>query len=336
MKKKLISLVQLCIGIGLIALIIWRMKATGNLVKIADAVHAAASNWPLLLLGFAVFFACILLCAIRWDVLLKAQGVRLPFGRILVLYFIGHFFSSFMLGATGGDVVKAYYVAKETSGKKTEVVSTVFIDRIIGLLAVIGLMVFMMLVRLPFFLAHRETKMAMVFSLTLLLLAVGGLLVVFHKNLFERWSFFRNLEGRTAFGEILQRAYNAFHLCFNQRGMIFKTIVLSLVNDLGFVMCAWLFGMALEVKLSFWNYLTIIPTIAAVSAVPLTPGGLGTREATAIYMFGIFNVPAASAFMISILLYFGVLLWAIVGGVIYTVWSSAFGWNVRDKEELQV
>jgi len=336
MKKKLISVIQLGIGIALIALIIWWMNARGDLAKITDAVHAAASNWPFLVLGFAVFFVCILLCAIRWDVLLRAQGLRLRFSRILVLYFIGHFFSSFMLGATGGDLVKAYYVAKETSGKKTEVVSTVFIDRIMGLLAIIGLMVFMLVVRLPFSLAHAETRMALAFSITLLTLAVVGLLLVFRQNLFERWSFFRNLEGKTTLGEILKKAYSAFHLCFNQRGVIFKTIVLSLVNHLAYVMCAWLFGMALEVRLSFWNYLTVVPPFAAFSTIPLTPGGLGTRELAAIYMFGVFNVPAASAFMISILLYCGVLMWAMVGGVIYTLWSSALGGTVRNKEELQL
>ena len=46
------------------------------------------------------------------------------------------FFNAFLLGSTGGDLLKAYYAARETHHKKTEAVVTVFVDRIIGLFSV--------------------------------------------------------------------------------------------------------------------------------------------------------------------------------------------------------
>ena len=98
-----------------------------------------------------------------------------------MLYFIGHFFNSFMPGATGGDFVKAYYASKESSHKKTEIVATVFIDRLVGLLYMIVMMLAIMTVRFRFFMEHRETRVAMAFNVALLAGAVVGLAVMLHR-----------------------------------------------------------------------------------------------------------------------------------------------------------
>jgi hypothetical protein len=58
---------------------------------------------------------------------------------------IAHFFNSFLLGSVGGDVLKAYYVARETHHKKTEAIITVVVDRIIGLFSMLILACIMML-----------------------------------------------------------------------------------------------------------------------------------------------------------------------------------------------
>ena len=71
--------------------------------------------------------------ALRFQLLLGVQGIALRVGRVFQLTFIGNIFNNFMLGLTGGDLVKADYVARETQ-KRTEAVITVFLDRIVGLI----------------------------------------------------------------------------------------------------------------------------------------------------------------------------------------------------------
>ena len=56
--------------------------------------------------------------------------------RTFVLNMVGCFYSTFMLGTTGGDVLKAYYASKQTP-HRTEAVMSVLVDRAIGLLALI-------------------------------------------------------------------------------------------------------------------------------------------------------------------------------------------------------
>ncbi len=323
MKRKITSLIQLIIGIAIIAFIFIRME---NKEKLVDAVNAAAGHWPLLLAGSAASLLCLTISAIRWKLLLDAQGMELPFGRIASLYLIGHFFNAFMPGAVGGDVVKAYYVAKETDHKKAQAVATVFIDRLIGLLALIMLCTVVMSVRLPFFMQYRETRIALFFNAGLFLGTSAVLFIVFRKNIFECWPFFKRLEENTSLGRIISKIYNAFHICLKHPGLLTKTILLSVINHVSLVVCAFFMGMALNITcMSFMDYLALFLIINAIAAIPATPGGLGTREVATKFLLGIMGVPETSAIPLSLLVYGSLFFWSIIGGIIYIGYSSKQG-----------
>jgi len=321
MKKKIIGAAQLAVGIGLIVYIFLRLHRSGELLKLVESLQAAARNWHFVLLGLLSFSVCLFLCTLRWQILLQAQGVKLPFRRVSVLFFIGQFFNAFLFGVTGGDFVKAYYVAAETHHKKTEVVATVFIDRLIGLLALIGLTIVVMAVRLRFFLQWPQTRLAMVFNLGLLIAASAGLFVVFRQNMFERWPLFRRLEQRTSLGAMIGKAYNAFHICLRHPGLLTRTVLLSLANHTFFIVLPFLFGLALNVDLGYIAYLSVFPIINAVGAMPITPGGLGTRESAAILLLGVLGVSEPQAVTISLFVYMTMLTWSLAGGVVYFLYS---------------
>ncbi|MCK5850667.1 MAG: flippase-like domain-containing protein [Kiritimatiellae bacterium] len=290
---------------------------------IYNTVMATGSQWPMLLAGVAGFFVCICLCVLRWKVLLNAQGLFFSFKHMLAMYFVGQFFNSFLPGGLSGDVVKAYYVTKEAPEKRTEAASTVFIDRVFGLIALVLLTVTIMLIRLPFFLSDPKMRVAIVFNVLLLLGTSTGLFIVFRKNLFEQWSLFRRIRQKTAVGDIINRIYNAFQVCLKHPGLLAKTLLLSLGNHLiligGTIFCL---GTALGISLSSFDYLTVFPLINAVAAIPITPGGLGTREGAAVYLLGALEVPEAKAIVLSLLIYTTMLVWSMVGGIVYLLYPK--------------
>lgn len=322
MRNKIVSLVQFAIGVALIAFLFATMKDRGDLL---EAVRDAASHWGFLVAGASSFLICLVVCTARWRILLDAQGLSLSFPRAMTLYFVGHFFNSFLFGVTGGDVVKAYYAARETQHRKTEAVSTIFLDRIVGLLALVLLVVILMLCRLPFFLRHTETRLALAFFSVVLVGAIGGLTLVFRQNLMDRWSVTRRLRENSKIGAIIGRVYDAFQLALTHRGLLAKTMGLSLINHFAFVLCTGLLGVALELELTPLDYLTTIPIINAVAAIPITPGGLGTREATSRMLLGTLGVAAPRAVLLSLLTYGLILFWSLVGGVVYSVYALRMG-----------
>jgi len=349
MKKKLVSLLQLALGVGLIAFLFYRMD---NKADLLDALRAIKDNWPYLVGALLCFPVCLSVGAWRWKLILDAHGMPLSMWRALELYLIGHFFNAFMFGAIGGDIIKVFFVAKAIPHKRTEAVTTVFIDRLVGMLALVALAVTVVAIRYRFFLSYPETKAVMVFMIAVLLATVGGLFVVFRRNVFEHWAFFRKLEERTALGKIISKVYNAFHDCFTHRGLLTRTLALSLVNHVMLVLAAFLLGLGLNIRTvvppaestgglapsvpfccctslasEFANYLTVFPIVNGVAAIPATPGGLGTREYAAKFLLGVpeFNVPETRSVPLSLLLYATTLFWSLVGGLVYALHALRTG-----------
>lgn len=288
-------------------------------------------NWPLLALGIVTFFGCLLLCMARWRLLLLAQGLELSWGQTWSILFIGHFFNAFMFGATGGDVVKAYYAAKQTGHKKTEAVSTVFIDRVMGLAALIILAAAVMLFRLRFFLSEEPLRYALAFIGILAVGAVLGFASMFcMRGLMTRSRLFRRVL-ETGVGHQFYRAYESFYVCLTHPALLLKTFALSLANHLLLVVMMYCLGLALSIELGFVAYLTVGPTINTIGAIPVTPGGLGLREYAAVTYLGVLGVAAAQALPLSLLIYATMLFWSLFGGVVFLFYTSGSDRSLRDE-----
>jgi uncharacterized protein (TIRG00374 family) len=331
MRKKLFSVIQILIAVALLAFVFTTLDDKSALW---DAARSAAAGWPFILAGLGCFFICLAICIFRWNILLRAQGIRLPFWRVSCIFYIGHFFNIVLPGSTGGDVIKSCYIVGEAPDKKTEAVATVFIDRIVGLVALVLFSITIMLARLPFFLRYTETKLALAFNSALLIGSVAGSFLVFRQNLFEKWTVFRKLESRTALGAVLARFYNAFHLCFRKPAVLAQTFVLSILNHFVLILMEFALGRGLGIQLPFTDFLSVFPIINAVAAIPVTPGGLGTREATTKFLLGVFGVDGASAVTLSLLVYGAFFLWSIIGGLVYVLYLVKRGRPQASPETL--
>ena len=349
MKKKLVSLLQLALGVGLITFLFHRMD---NKADLLEALRAIKDNWPYLAGAILCFLACLTIASWRWKLILAAHGMPLSMWRALELFFIGHFFNAFMFGAVGGDLVKVFFVAKAIPHKRTEAVTTVFIDRLVGLLALVALAATVVTMRYRFFMRYPETRTAMVFMVGVTFATVVGLFVVFRRNVFEHWAFFRRLEENTALGKIVSKVYNAFHDCFTHRGLLTRTLALSLANHVMLVLAALLVGLGLNIRTvqpsvpdaapqlarEFANYITVFPIVNGIAAIPATPGGLGTREYATQFLLGVpeFGVPDTRAIPLSLLLYGATLFWSVIGGAVYALHALRSGKPTKaDLEPLE-
>jgi hypothetical protein len=68
-----------------------------------------------------------------------------------------------------------------------------------------------------------------------------------------------------------------------------------------------------------------------ITAVPLTPGGMGMREALVVSLLsgnpalGGLGVPAATAFALSLMVYATMALWSLVGSIAYVFYAISLG-----------
>jgi uncharacterized protein (TIRG00374 family) len=192
------------------------------------------------------------------------------------------------------------------------------LDRIIGLVALVSLVTIVLVSRLSLTLAHPETRTALLFFGAVFAVSLVVAVTASWCDVFERIGILRRFSERTRIGAVAHRMYATFRIGFRNPAVLWSTMAVSVLNHLLNVVSVQLLGRALNVRLPFVDFLTAFPVINAVAAVPLTPGGLGTREATAKAVLNhVFGVPEANAVLLSLLLYASVLLWSLVGGVVY-------------------
>ncbi len=266
----------------------------------------------------------ILLGTVRWRLVLRAQGLNLSLGRAAEISLVAHFFNSFLLGSSGGDLMKAYYTARETHHLKTEAVVTVLADRLIGLLSMLLFAGAMMLLNLDLLFAYRRLT-----ALALLILALlGGGLVVgvlsFRGGLSRRWPRSRDWLRRLPKSVLLERALEAARRFAAVPGFFARTFLISTVLNVFCVAQYWALAQGLGVTIPLRALFMLVPMIICVAALPITPSGLGVRENLYVWTLTIpaLGVSSTQALSLSLLAYAGSLLWSLVGAAVYVAFRS--------------
>jgi uncharacterized protein (TIRG00374 family) len=272
--------------------------------------------------------ATIFLGVLRWRLVLRVQGLELPLVRTGEISLIAHFFNSFLLGSTGGDLMKAYYAARETHHKKTEAVTTVFADRLIGLFSMLLFACLMMLPNLALLFNHD--RLAAIAWLVVAMWLACGLLVylAFWGGLTKRWPAARTWFRTLPRGETLERSLESCRQ-FGQHGaFLARTAAISMALNALCVLQVMTLAWGLNLNISPLALFVIVPVIICVSALPITPSGLGVRENLFVLMLAVpeINVGETQALSLSLLAYAGSFIWSLIGGMVYV--------SVRESQHL--
>ncbi len=282
-------------------------------------VHPLSFVMSVVLMG-----VIICLGILRWRMVLRVHGLELSWGRAAEISFVAHFFNSFLLGATGGDLMKAYYAARETHHKKTEAVVTVFVDRLIGLWAMLLFAACMMLPNLSLLFAHG--RLSAPAGLILAMLFVCSVLVglAFWGGVSKRWAGARVWLRRLPKGSWLERSLDSCREFGRARYFLIRTLAVSMILNALCVVQIMILARGLDLAIPAVALFAIVPIVICISALPITPSGLGVRENLFVLMLAApaLGVPRTAALSLSLLAYAGSLFWSLVGGLVYTAFKG--------------
>lgn len=303
----------------------WLLRKMG-VATLGQTLRSCADQWYWLAAALVVTLVPVLLCMIRWKLILDAQGLRLSWFRTNSIFFIGLFFNAFMIGPTGGDIIKAYLTARETHQKKTEAISTILIDRVIGMLMLALMTGGMILIRWDFLMEHSETRRVAIPMLAVCTALVAGGILAFSVHLFDAIPFLKRMTTHRWVGRIaslVERVYNAFYVCRKHPRLLLQITLASLTLQTCLVAVAALVGKAMGLNVRFIDYLTFYPLVSMIGAIPVTPGGLGLREGASIHMWSVLAVSADKAFLLAFMPYLFLTAWGIPGGILFLFHRSA-------------
>jgi len=282
LKKNLFTLLKLSFASS----IIFYMISTGKLDL--NHIYALSKNKLIflelvitLLLGYA-------LVAYRLYLLLTWQGISISLWSVVRINCIGLFFNSFMPGSVGGDIVRAYYIAKEKKEFRTKAIVTIFIDRFIGLEGLMFVGFAALLFNYDTILSNPHLKaLALTISIYILIsiLAVTAFISKRVKHFFITHGL-NKLFDKLPQKELLSKIYGAFHVYSDKKINLLKIIAITLPLDLLIIYIFYLLGRELgDQSMTFGSYLTAVPVGLLLMAIPLTPAGIGVGQGVFYTLF---------------------------------------------------
>ena len=262
------GLVRIAAGFALLALLYyWRV------IDLA-ALNILVARPDTLALALAASLANIPLEALRWHVLLRAQGIDLRLWRTIRVFATSVFFANFLPGAAAGDLIRAVYVYKAAPGRRAAAMLSILIDRLIGLVAFVLLGLAALLTR-PMGRGPLEFS-ALAFSVLFLALLV---LVFLHGHVIAR-GLRRLLRGRsTRLAQIIDDTGAALRqYARDWRGtglamLLSVVIVGGAVGPIILIAEAMPFTGPAAVDYGIAGLYALI-----ANSLPVTPGGLGIGE----------------------------------------------------------
>ncbi len=232
-----------------------------------------------LALALLVFAPVTLLQSLRFQLMYRAQDIRLSYWESVKLCYAGNFLNFvFLLGSTAGDVFKAYHTATHTP-HKTEAVTTILLDRIVGLsglLVVAAIMSF----------TGSADPLLRKLGITALVL-LGGVLVALwvvgsHRGIAARVRRgMQNLLRQLPAAETTVRVMASAERLANRRGLLGGCVVIAIVLQFIAVGAGVVLAYALHMDFSgskVWDYFAYIGSGHMIAAIPITAQGLGTME----------------------------------------------------------
>jgi glycosyltransferase 2 family protein len=297
---------QVGVTLLLLALVLRRVNLAQALALLGQARAA-----PLVLAVGVIFPATLALWAVRWHLVLRLLDIRIPFLRALLYSLIGNFAGLFLSDTMGG-FIKVFYL-REDGFTAARAFFSVFLDKTweVAMLLSFGLAG---LLAFPALLGASWLSLA----LPLAGLAVAALLVRYLGPRGAR-SWLRLVSGRFN-GRVARWAgASVADLLDTVRrvpwrdwaGVLGASILVRLAH---FSYC-YLLAMSLGIPISFPATVAIMSLVGIIVSLPLSIGGLGTREATMVAAFSLIGLPAPQALAFSFLIFLVGLAWRSVGVV---------------------
>ncbi|WP_430967656.1 lysylphosphatidylglycerol synthase transmembrane domain-containing protein [Spongiimicrobium sp. 2-473A-2-J] len=218
-------------------------------IAFKDVWETLKATRPLYLVVALVFFVLSkAIAAFRLNLYLHQLRVFLAHKSNLQLYLLGMFYNLFLPGGIGGDAYKGYLIKKKFAVDTKKVVSILVLDRLSGLL-----LLFIYACLLALLIDHDMLKpLNLLFGSGIVL----GILVF--------W--------------LLNKKFFAYVL-----GIFWRSFGYSALVQLAQLVCVFFILKALHIENHIPVYLFVFLISSIVSVLPITLGGIGSRELTFFY-----------------------------------------------------
>ncbi len=238
-------------------------------IAFEDVLDALKKSDPICLsIALIYFIISKIIASFRINLYFRQLQVYLTQLSNLKLYLLGMFYNLFLPGGIGGDAYKGYTIRKQFPVETKKVVAVLILDRLSGLL--------LLFIYASVLIVFLEVPMGRYIEVSVLLATLLSIVVFWLLN-------------KHFFQYLLPIFWQAFGL--------------SALVQLFQLLSALYILKALAIELQTVSYLFIFLASSIVSVIPLTLGGIGSRELTFYYGAALLNLDKNSSIGVSMLFF---------------------------------
>lgn len=319
MRDKLITALKVVVSLGLIAYLLSRV----GLGEVVEVIRAASANYLYLLIALGLYFGAIAVGSFKWQILLRAQGIQVPFINLLSFTFVGLFFGNFLPTNVGGDLVRGYGLARHTL-LPAETAISVLVDRMLGLIAFVFVAVVMAL--MVVYTAGQVALWEVALVAAVALLALCGIFAVMLSDRLrgQLGRLFNTslLSGLAPLYDRLSGALSAYRRSYGAlaAGFCISLLVLTIGSVVNY-----LISLALGGGISLLHIFLFTPLITFVLLIPISIGGIGLNQSAYVFFFNLVGVPEQKSLAMSLIMQAIIIISSLPGGVLW--------WRERSTRE---
>ena len=257
-------------------------------------------QWPYILLALGMVLVAFSNSFVRWYLLVRGLDLDFQLRDAFRLGSLGFMLSQVMPGSVGGDLFRAAFIAHEQPGRRTLAVASVFIDRVVGLVAML------VVASLGLIVAGKTVQMGpLIRSLqTFVWLAtVGGIgaLLVMASPLASGEKVQSCLQKIPGVGHLLHQLSAGLANFRSRRRYLVAAFILAILTHSLLVGAFWCLGRGLPIdEPTFPQTVSIVPLAFVAGGLPLTPGGLGLFESGLAKLFGTIGLQESDGAMVAL------------------------------------
>ena len=286
-KKLILPSLKLFVGLGIIGFLVWQIVQNDGI----DRLREGPIEYGWFVLGTVLMITCLLFGAMRWMSI--AWAAELPLSPLEAIRWvaIGYASSFVSPGSTGGDIVKATLLAHKRPGLRARSITTVLVDRLMGLFI---MLIYANAAILAIGLLRNSsevdesskalTVMCRTIQTMGIVAVVSFLMAIAPGQPLAKIS--RLLSSVPLLGNLFEGIATLAGRYNSGRQFLLLSLALGMVGNLLMFAAFYCAAKALPIDPpSFLEHLFIVPVASVAGALPISPNGLGTTELVTKYLY---------------------------------------------------
>lgn len=304
MRKFLLNILRVGVSFGLIGYLLY----IADVPKLVEILQRS-NPWGVAL-AIGVCLLSLAVMSLRWRVLNISHQITTRTPKLFIFYLMGLFFNNFLPTSIGGDLARAYYLYKD-SGNQSASIGTVFLERIIGLLATLSLAFISLYWLRQYFHTNRIIYVTMVVIVFIAIFIAS----IMSRRIYKRFNGLISLITFYDIGDKIIKILDTLHFYRDKKLVLLKAYLYSLLSQFLMILMNYILAIALGLTTITLGYLILVVPVTFVIGLLPSINGIGVRDTGYILLLSRVGLETSQILSLSLSVTFIPILISLAGGV---------------------